>query len=115
MGMVNLKRAAEPKGTLMAAEPDEPGYPYGLCLHLDEDTLAKLGVTSLPKAGVEVMLRAKALVTSTNVRNEAAEPGEAETAETETAETERSVELQITDMEFAGSARDAAGTLYGGD
>jgi hypothetical protein len=71
-------------------------YPYGLRLDLNDETLEKLGMESLPKVGKAMVLTAKVKVIAT--RENQREDGE----------KCRSVEMQITDMEFgAGSAEDA--------
>jgi hypothetical protein len=105
MAMVNMKMSAEERKEYEPAtvESSAPDYPYGLCIHLDDDALEKLGITSMPAVGTEVMVMAKAVVkgTSAYARN-----GEAD---------HRSVELQITDMELGQSSAggNAAATLYG--
>lgn len=63
MELVNLKKEEESR-LEMASKP-EP-YPYGLCIHLDTDTLKKLGITDLPEVGSEFKLLAKAIVKSTH-------------------------------------------------
>lgn len=110
MALVSLKRdvKVEPADTMLASSPVREEYPYGCCLSLDEETLSKLGVTELPKAGATITFTAQARVASTSVRSEAAEPDEGEGAE-----KERRVELQITAMDMGGAApRDAAAALY---
>ena len=47
------------------AKPTVPTYPYGLCISLNEEDLAKLGITGeLPEVGEMVHLAAMAKVTS---------------------------------------------------
>lgn len=41
-----------------------PDYPYGLCLRLDNATLEKLGIDSLPKVGATMQIMAMGVVTS---------------------------------------------------
>lgn len=47
----------------------EPKYPYGLCLHLERETLAKLGIESEDDAevGAEVAIQAKGIVTGYSI------------------------------------------------
>jgi hypothetical protein len=63
-----------------------PEYPYGLCLTLNEETLAKLGIDELPKVGEELKVQAVAKVTSVSMRSDDKD------------EDERRVELQITKL-----------------
>lgn len=85
------------------SEPQK--YPYGLSINLDDETLAKLGITTLPTVGSAMTLTARAEVCSTS--QYADRKGEAET----------SMSLQITAMELsagADSTTDAATLLYPG-
>lgn len=110
MAMVSLKRdvKVEPSDTMLVPSAMREEYPYGCCLSLDEETLTKLGMTELPKAGSTITFTAQARVASTSVRSEAAEPGEGEGAE-----KERRVELQITNMDLgAGATRSPESVLY---
>ncbi len=82
---------------------EAPTFPFGLSVHLDEDSLEKLNVKELPEVGTEFEMVATVKVTSVS--------------ENETDEgTRRSVALQITDMALfhvdkKGKPED---TLYGG-
>lgn len=67
---------------------DNP-YPWGLCLHLDQDALDKLGIKGLPEVGSEFHFVAVAKVTSAN---QSAGEGRDPT---------RSIGLQITMMQVA--------------
>ncbi len=62
-------------------------YPYGTRLELDQETLGKLGHTSLPQVGDTFHLRAKARVTSASEHSNEGEDS-----------PRRSVSLQITHM-----------------
>jgi len=70
---------------------DAPRYPYGLTLYLDNDSLAKLGISDLPKVGSALKLNA--LVTVTSIGMSQQQDGDAEMR----------TELQITDMELSGA------------
>lgn len=85
-----------------SADNDAPKYPYGLTLNLDDEVLAKLGITSPPTVGSRMTLTAVVNVTSTS--QYATQSG-----------TDASVNLQITDMELAGPpAGDQAQRMYPG-
>lgn len=95
--------AAEAKAELACA-PDSDGgpkYPWGLAIYLDDETLAKLGITTPPDVGSKMQLMATVEVTGNSQR---------QTQEGK----DVSVDLQITAMELTGSAPSAATVLYGG-
>lgn len=103
MSMINMKMS--PKEAQEWAEPtaaDAPEYPYGLCIQLDEEGLAKLGITTPPPVGTQLTITARCVVTNTSQY------------QTQGKENEASVGLQITDMEVgeASSGADAASMLY---
>ena len=105
MTMTNMQMAAEEakECTEVCAKPgDGPRYPYGLCLYLDSDSLAKLGIATLPKVGSTLMLAARVTVTSVGMSQQ--QDGDAEMR----------TELQITDMELGGpmSNDQAAAKLF---
>ena len=97
------QEAAQQVGVPAAA--DGPKYPWGLCITLSDDSIEKLGVKTLPSAGTEVTIVAKATVTGTSER------------QTEGEGTKQSMDLQITDMQIDGLDADlfgrAAEMLYG--
>lgn len=89
------------------ADPDDanlPKYPWGLSLSLDNDILAKLGITQLPNVGATMMLVASAKITGVSSR------------EVEGAEPRTCLDIQITAMDMAStlSTADMANKLYGG-
>lgn len=49
------KRTKNSHGEVDCASPDEPRYPYGLEISLDNDALDKLGI-ELPEAGEQFMI-----------------------------------------------------------
>ena len=105
MALVNMKQQPKREEMPGAIESDEPRYPYGLCISLGKEELAKLNITALPKVGGEMMITAKAIVKSTSAYDT---QGEGQ---------DMRVELQITDMDI-GQTEDAqndnrANKLYG--
>lgn len=73
-----------------------PKYPYGLCIHLDEDVLKKLGLDGdLP--GVGDIIQFNAIAKVTNVSQSESEETDGGTR------THCRVELQITDMGIPGT------------
>lgn len=64
--LVDLKQSKKAQEAKPVAQAGED-YPYGLTIHLDHDTLQKLGVKDLPKTGSHVHLHAHAHVQSTEV------------------------------------------------
>lgn len=69
------------------AAGDDPEYPYGLCLNLDEKQLDQLGLKELPKVGSTIRLEAKAQITGVSEN------------ETQSG-SRRSLSIQITDLGF---------------
>ena len=91
--MINMKMTAEEaKEEIQPTTADAPEYPYGLTISLDEDAMAKLGITALPKVGTRMELRALVTVCGTSQYD------------TQGGEPESNLSLQITDMELAPAA-----------
>ncbi len=67
-------------------EGEQPRYPWGLSLNLEDESLKKLGVDTLPEVGVVLSLTAKVTVTSVSARDD------------QDGGKSRSMNLQITDM-----------------
>lgn len=76
---------------------DGESYPYGLAISLDEESMEKLALKTLPKVGVKMLLTAEVNVESVEQR-ESTDGG-----------SRRSMRLQITAMDLGakGSAKDA--------
>lgn len=93
----------EQKNEARPMMPDKPKYPYGLCLHLDDKILKKLGLDGLPEIGKKVKIEAYAEVKSVSA-SDSAEGG-----------MYKSCDLQITEMEVEVGEGDskAAKELYG--
>lgn len=104
--MVNMKMSREEATEQMEPKADDaPQYPWGLCLDLDDDALAKLGITGdLPPVGTQLSVQALVTVTRTGAY------------QTQGQEKESSLGLQITDMEIgpAPETSAAAKSLYSG-
>lgn len=106
MTLINMQMSKEEaQETVEPKVDDAPRYPWGLCITLNEETMAKLGITDLPKVGSTVMITAKAEVSGTR---EYATQGQ---------EEEKSMDLQITDMAIGAAPAETtpASTLYGGN
>lgn len=89
MAMINLKLTAqEQKQDALDEAQDTPAYPYGLQLHLDDDTMKKLGIDAMPQVGASIQFTANANVCGARARAEG-DGG-----------TEASMDLQITDMQI---------------
>jgi hypothetical protein len=106
MALVNMKLSpseAKEADCCAPATDGGPAYPWGLSLYLDDETLAKLGITQLPDVGSRLTLSAIVEVTSNSQR---------QTQEGKTV----NMDLQITDMELSGIRAEpsAATVLYGG-
>ena len=109
MQLVNMKMTPEQQKDYATgpggAMPEAPAYPYGLCLHLDQDSVKKLGLSVDPKmVKQDVLLTAKAYVK--RVEKSADEQ-----------ETRAFLDLQITDLavELASGQKPPEDQLYGGE
>lgn len=103
--LVSMKMTEKEQKDQYAVEakpPEGPRYPYGLCLHLDDDVMKKLKMGDLPKVGKQVLVTALADVTSVSER------------ESLIGGSHQSVELQITDLALGPhNDKDAGEALYG--
>jgi hypothetical protein len=107
MGMTSLKiskKEAKSEAKLASPYMEQERYPYGLRLDLNDETLKKLGITSLPAVGGTIMFEAKAKVVGS--RQSATQDSE-----------NRSIELQITDIDidFEGDEEVKEGELTRGE
>lgn len=104
MPLTNMKRAKRDNDSdEMAME--EPDYPWGLRVHLEDESLDKLDMDDLPAVGSKMTMMTTVEVTSVSQHEDSSDDGE-----------RRNVELQITDMELTDAKpRDASKVLYGGD
>ncbi|MBX9959475.1 MAG: hypothetical protein K2Y15_05005 [Burkholderiaceae bacterium] len=84
---ITKKEAKAKSESMVIGSPEQERYPYGLRLDLNNDTLEKLGMKSLPAVGTVLMFEAKAKVVGS--RQSATEGSE-----------NRSVELQITHLDL---------------
>lgn len=89
--LVSMKRAKDDaRGDKTMPAPVEaiaPDYPYGLCLHLEDEELKKLGIDKLPDVGAEMTMTATVRVTRVS---------ESEDERVPSTGKERCVNLQIT-------------------
>lgn len=104
--LINMENTpAEAQQMINPSATDAPKYPWGLEICLNDDSLAKLGIKTMPAVGTEVTIVAKATVAATR---ESATEGDG---------THSSMDLQITDMQVDGLDKDlfgrAAELLYG--
>ncbi|HEV2133793.1 MAG TPA: hypothetical protein VGR47_05975 [Terracidiphilus sp.] len=104
--LINMENTpAEAQQMTNPTAADAPKYPWGLCITLNDDSLDKLGVKTLPAVGTEVTIVAKATVSGTRE------------SQSEGGESCASMDLQITDMQIDGLDADlfgrAAEMLYG--
>lgn len=97
MKMIDMKRTVESEKSTMLAQETRDEYPWGLRMSLDNETLAKLGMTDLPKVDAEYKLVALACVVSVS-QNESAD-----------GEPRRNVELQIEQMMLMPAAEEDEG------
>lgn len=79
---------------------EQPDYPWGTRLHLEEDQLEALGLSQLPNAGAPV--GGEFAGTVIGMREEQRD-----------GKTVRSLEIQITDLGFAVAAPSVADRMYG--
>ncbi|ELI8784268.1 hypothetical protein RSM15_004796 [Citrobacter freundii] len=105
MDLVNLKTGTDTYQDEDGKTQTRDDYPWGLCIELNNETLAKLKATP-QSAGTEVMITAKATIRSTSTR------------ETEDG-MQHNASLQITDMALSPVSgeqpKSVAQTLYGGE
>lgn len=104
--MVSLKMsAAEAKaeGYGSPAEIKPPKYPYGTCLHLDNEVAKALFPGGMPTVGQACTVTGNAIVSSVS------------SSEQEGGKARLSIDLQMTDMDLGGDKPSAAEKLYGKD
>lgn len=103
MELVNLKmsESERDRGAPTAVGGSDREYPYGLAPHLENESLEKLGISTMPKVGETMMVHAKVKVTSVSMH------------EGEGNKKAKSVTLQITDAAVKrDSPPDASDMLY---
>jgi hypothetical protein len=103
--MISTKMSAEEAKEYVngpATAKDAPAYSYGTTVCLDDELLSRLGFTTPPAVGTEMLLTAKVTVTSTGVNQQ------------QDGDKESRCELQITEMDLKAQGKDAATVLYGG-
>jgi hypothetical protein len=88
--MISMKLTpaeAKQEAGIAPMDAEQPAYPYGLTICLDDEALAKLGITSMPDVGTPFTLTARVEVCSTSQYQN--QDG-----------ADRNLSLQITDMEL---------------
>lgn len=93
MTMVNMAMSAE-ESKEQGDDLSASKYSYGLRIHLDDDALAKLGLTTMPAVGSKLTITCAVDVCSMSSYQD------------QDGESESSLDLQITDMEV-GAGSDA--------
>jgi len=103
MPIMDMKLSKKDQKQYEPAEVEAPKYPYGLTLHLNNETLEKLGIKTLPKVGQEVVLQGVGNVTSVSENERSGQ------------EKYRDVSIQITGLGVAPKKKkaDVSKTLYG--
>lgn len=87
--------------SILSEFDDEPKFPPGLMLTLDDIVLKRLGMNELPETGKEIQITAKARVTG--VRDKSPEEPE-----------DRSVDLQLVSLDIPENESDSrADRLFG--
>lgn len=94
MKLIDMKRTVKSEKSTMLAEETRDEYPWGLRISLDGETMAKLGMTELPKIDAEFKL--VALVCAVSISENETSDGEAR----------RNVELQIEQMMLMPAAEE---------
>lgn len=107
MALISMKN--ENDSDSMCCSPyNTSKYPYSLQIYLSEDQCDALGISKALKAGTEVGLTARAIVTAST---------ESLNTDNDSSGNDVSLSLQITDMSVKtnGVVRNAAAELYGND
>lgn len=91
--MAMTKKEAKEEYGSPTADSELPKYPYGLRLYLDDETLTKLGITTLPIVSSTMLLQAQVTVVSVG------------SSQSQGDDAESTVNLQITDMELSAAGK----------
>lgn len=95
MKMTSMKMAKkEMEAKSEPAKMDQPQYPWGLKINLDNEALQKLGMKEMPKVGQKLMLHAKVEVT------------DAHASDVKGGKKNVSCGIQITDMALEGEGEE---------
>lgn len=102
--MPSMKRSKKDvKNAEVGIDSEEPEFPWGLRVDLDNESLDKLGIKDLPKVGEKMTLVAKVEVIRVSE------------SDSVSGEPRRDMELQITDMELAPEDTRSPGEIFYGD
>jgi hypothetical protein len=96
---MTLSPDAAKQETFLGDQDGGPKYPYGLSLYLDNDTLNRLGIQTLPAVGAQMSLTAICKVTSVG-------------ADEDQSGMVQRVNLQITAMEISEAEKTPAQSIY---
>ncbi len=103
--MKSMAISAEEKKEMVAQSvvSSTPKYPYGLKLHIDEETYEKLGIQGTPAVGQKIMILAQAEICDVHMNKYEGDVGEL------------SMSVQITDMDVKPVEKEisTAEKLYG--
>jgi hypothetical protein len=108
LNLTEMKRTApELKEASAPVESKPSPYPWGLSLRLEEESLEKLGLSTLPKVGTEFIIVARACVT---------EVSEHESTESDGKRQSLGMQIEAMSLEKLASkdGPGAAEVLYGG-
>ena len=70
-GLVNMKRTKKDRKNSDHAISSDEDFPFGLSISLDDESLAKLGIKTLPEVGEEMIVAGVGKVQSVSERSEA--------------------------------------------
>lgn len=106
--MINLKLKKEESRERESILMEEPSYPYGLCIQLENEQIEALGLQDMETVGEVVSIKGMAFVKSASIDNYEGEE-------------KHSLSLQITDLEVVKKSeeqekesKDISQTIYGG-
>ena len=105
MKLQSMKRTEEDRkksaGTIM--EGEQPDYPWGLRITLNDEQIKALGIKALPAVGAKCAIEAVGIIQS--VSDEAVDNGE----------SNQRIEIQITDLALAAPGTSKFAAMYDGD
>lgn len=100
-----LKTSGEKRENSIMSVEDKPDYPHGLKIHLDEETVRKLGIPVAPDVGKKVQVMAIGEIVSVSK----------EEGRGDDHSFSMSIQLQDVDVQPQTIQERGAGVLYGGE